>query len=335
MPYDPRYHQGSNNFDSEIGGYAGEEVTPHKTRQPVRHLGNTKQAIIAQRLARQPAIEKARARQHNGHGTQLPPDTYPQVRKQHTQREEEEYLDQGDDELYEDDEDLYTRPPRSAVRRYQPEEANYQDGNTNIYEGHLYIPKKRKSAKPQLLPAHQYQEEQYTEGINEQGGERRGYKRRIRVHWLVYVGIGVFIALILWLCGAWMINWWTNTQNDWTYTSSFRTYSTDAVVGHNHDSYNHPSHFIVQNDKRHIIIIELPADDFSKALIYSAPTLIGDGQEKTPVTISFQANTQTGRLDMVLHVQDTTYVFTNNGTKFITPQGQEGRAQPPLQNDTP
>ena len=68
--------------------------------------------------------------------------------------------------------------------------------------------------------------------------------------------------------------------------------------------------------------IELPADDWSKAIIYSAPTLIGDGQEKTPATVSFQADLQTGRMDMVLHVEDQTYIFTNNGTKFVTPQGQ-------------
>lgn len=72
----------------------------------------------------------------------------------------------------------------------------------------------------------------------------------------------------------------------------------------------------------HILIIELPADDWSKAIIYSAPMLIGDGQERTPATISFQADAQTGRLDMLLHVEDQTYLFTNNGQKLVTPQRQ-------------
>ena len=142
------------------------------------------------------------------------------------------------------------------------------------------------------------------------------------MHWLVFVGIGAIITLSVWLGAAYINVWWMNTQNDWTYTQAFRTFSIDRAVGHNNDSATHPSHFIVQNDKRHIIIIELPADDFSKSIIYSAPTLIGEGQEKTPATISFVENAQTGRLDIVLHVEDQTYIFTNNGTKFVTPSGQ-------------
>jgi hypothetical protein len=310
MPYDPRYHQRTSNLEHEIAGYAEDAVVvrQQRTNRPARNLGKTEQAIIAERLARQQAIDAARARQRNVRGTRLPPNAYPKVR-QRTAHE--------DDELYED-EDLSTRPPRSAVR-YQPEEI-YQSGNTSIYAGQVVIPKRR-STQPHPPPAQQYQQERYTEGIDEDV-ERPGYHRRVRLPWYALLAIGAVLALTLWISGAWVNKWWTNTQNDWTYTQAFRTFSIDAVVGHNHDSTNHPSHFIVQNDKRHILIVELPADDWSKAIIYSAPTLIGDGQEKTPATISFQANPQTGRLDMVLHVENQTYLFPNNGTKFITPQGQ-------------
>ncbi len=157
---------------------------------------------------------------------------------------------------------------------------------------------------------------------DEQPQTNRPRYRRRTFPWYVLLAVGAILALTLWIGGAWVNKWWVDTQNDWTYTSQFRTFSIDEVVGHNHDSTAHPSHFIVQNDKRHIIIIELPADDWAKAIIYSAPTLIGDGQERTPGTISFQANLQTGRLDMVLHVEDQTYIFTNNGQKFVTPSGQ-------------
>jgi hypothetical protein len=157
---------------------------------------------------------------------------------------------------------------------------------------------------------------------DEQPPTNRPGDRRRTPPWYVLLAAGAVLALTVWIGGAWVNTWWTDTHNDWTYTAQFRTFSIDEVVGHNHDSTAHPSHFIVQNDKRHIIIIELPADDWSKAIIYSAPTLIGDGQEKTPATISFQVNVQTGRLDMVLHVQDQTYIFPNNGQKFVTPQGQ-------------
>jgi len=61
--------------------------------------------------------------------------------------------------------------------------------------------------------------------------------------------------------------WWAGVQNDWKFTASFRTFSVDQAVGHDGDSPTHPSHFIVQNDARRIIIIEFPANDASKVAI--------------------------------------------------------------------
>jgi hypothetical protein len=295
MPYEPsrgvyRY------IDEQIG-------FPHQTsgHRPKQHL--PRRDIAAEHQAH---IE-AQARQRNFQGT----------RSQPVIREE--------DELYED-EDIYTRPPRSAIRYTSPEEI-YRSGNKRVHVQYADIPPRR-TAQQQQLPPHQtrqepaYQQERYTEGIEEVPERPGRYRRRVHIHWLTFIGIGAILALILWISGAMLIAKWTDTQNDWTYTQAFRTFSIDRAVGHNGDSSAHPSHFIVQNDKRHIIIIELPADDWSKSVIYSAPTLIGEGQEKTTATISFQVNMQTGRLDMVLHVENQTYVFTNNGTKFLTPSGQ-------------
>ena len=163
----------------------------------------------------------------------------------------------------------------------------------------------------------------YEEDEEEPQTRRPGtHRRMVRFPWYVLLATGAVLALTFWIGGVWMNRWWIDTQNDWTFTAQFRTFSIDEAVGHNHDAASHPSHFIVQNDHKHIIIIELPGGDWSKAIIYSAPTLIGDGQEKTPAIVSFQVNLQTGRLDMVLHVEDQTYVFTNNGTKFVIPSGQ-------------
>lgn len=142
-------------------------------------------------------------------------------------------------------------------------------------------------------------------------------RSRFHLHWFLLVGVGAMVALSLWFAGTELDTWWQKTQWDWTYTSSFRTYSVDAVVGHNHDSPAHPSHFIVQNDKRHIVIVEFPADDPAKVITYYGPVLLGDGQDNVPITISFQADAQTGRVDMLVHVQGQSYLFTNTGTKFI------------------
>jgi hypothetical protein len=320
--YRPRKHQYTGSLEAEIGGYGGEEVTPRNHQRDARRLTNTgtpqpgrKQIAAAQRQAEIEARARQRNRQTN---TGTPPDALPRVRKRPVQ--------QNDDELYED-EDVYQRSPRSSIR-WQPI-GTYPNGNNGVNFNYTSPPPPpnqihaippRRSASTQQPPEQQYQQEQYTEGIDV-AVERPRYRRRTPP-WYLLLPLGAVIALILWISGAWMNKWWIDTQNDWTYTQAFRTFSTDAVVGHNQDSSSHPSHFIVQNDKRHIVIIELPADDWSKAIIYSAPTLIGSGQEKTPATISFQANIQTGRLDMVLHVEDQTYLFANNGVKFVTPQGQ-------------
>ena len=319
--YRPRKHQYTSSLEAEIGGYGGEEVqevgTPRNHR-PARNLRNTEEAVIAEQLANQQRIEKARARQQALANTRQNRATNSHRVPGQRSRYAQPARNIQDDELY-GDEELDTRPPRSAIR-WQPEEEIYQRGNTHVYAGQVVIPKSR-SASTQQPPAQPYQQERNTEGIDEEIERPRGY-RRPTPPWYLLLALGAVLALTVWISGAWVNKWWTDIQNDWTYTQTFRTFSVDKVVGHNNDSASHPSHFIVQNDKRHIIIIELPADDWSKSIIYSAPTLIGDGQEKTPATISFVADAQTGRLDLVLHVQDQNYLFVNNGTKFVTPQGQ-------------
>src|SRR5260370_9319047 len=61
MPYDPRQRT-SSDIEDEVAGWRGEEqiaATPRHHR-PARHLRNTEQAVIAERLARQQAIDEAR-----------------------------------------------------------------------------------------------------------------------------------------------------------------------------------------------------------------------------------------------------------------------------------
>ena len=204
-----------------------------------------------------------------------------------TTADDQQYTVKAD--VVEDDRIYHTRPPTSSRRYPIPQQRVIQQGNKRfvIHEPVEVQPKKR---------------------------------FHIRFHWSVFFGVGMIFMFVLWLTFSWLAVWWQDTLNDQTYTQAFRTFSIDQAVGHNNDSASTPSHFIVQNDHRHLIIIEFPANDPSKAIIYTAPMLIGDGQDRTPVTLSFSLNPQTGRLDMVLHVQDQTYLFFNNGTKFLPPQ---------------
>jgi hypothetical protein len=167
----------------------------------------------------------------------------------------------------------------------------------------------------QHIPPRQsaYQQEQgrgvrYTEDIPVVKPER------FHVHWLVIFSLGMLVMIALWVGGSYVASWWTNHQNDSAYGMP-RTYQTDAIVGHN-DSSTNKTHFIAVNLNRHIIIIELPGGDSSKAKIYSVITLYGDGQDLTPVTLSFKDVNGDGLLDMEIHIQDQTIVLINENGGF-------------------
>lgn len=117
-----------------------------------------------------------------------------------------------------------------------------------------------------------------------------------------------------WVAFGALGNWWTTQQDDWHYGRP-RTFQVDAVVGHN-DSVANPSHFIAINLDRHVLIFELPGEDSSKTVIYTGPTLLGDGQDLTPVMLSFRDLKGDGKMDMLIHIADQTIVFINENGKF-------------------
>ena len=147
-------------------------------------------------------------------------------------------------------------------------------------------------------------------------------RKRLHFHWLVFVGIAMFVMILGWIAFNALSNWWQITQDDWHYGRP-RTYQVDKVVGHN-DSAANPTHFIAENLNRHIIIIEIPGGDTSKAKIYSGPALIGSGQDLTPVTLTFKDVNGDGKLDMIVNVQDAHFVFLNQNGQFVAAPGQNG-----------
>jgi hypothetical protein len=223
--------------------------------------------------------------------------------------------DEDHDEDDAQDRDVWPQRLPTSSRRYDLD-ADSQ-ATSRRYQFHpeqvQRIPPRRSAQQPPALVGQRVTEAHPTFAPRPKSRQPR------RGHGLWWVILGALLALSLWIGAAWVTAWWTNTSNDWTYTRAFRTFSVDQAVGHNGDSAAHPSHFIVQNDHRHIILIELPANDAAKSLIYAGPVLLGDGQESLPVTISFQVNAHTGRLDLLLHIQDQSYVFLNTGTKFVAP----------------
>ncbi len=180
-------------------------------------------------------------------------------------------------DLEEDDSYYETRLPTSAIRYSQPRQQVYQQGNKRIVI-HNEPPPTRK------------------------------------LHWSVFLGLGMIVALTFWVVGSYVLAWWTNHQLDATYGMP-RTYQTDQVVGHS-DSTDHPTHFVAINLNGRITIIEVPGDDPSHARIYSGPTLYSDNGNLTPVTLEFKDINGDSKVDMIVHIGDQQIIYLNDGTQF-------------------
>jgi hypothetical protein len=137
---------------------------------------------------------------------------------------------------------------------------------------------------------------------------------RLRLHWLVFVGVALIIMVLGWVVFTVVANWWQVTQDNMQYGYP-RTYQTDAVVGHS-DSTTNPSHFIAINLNSHVEVIEFPGGDASKAKIYVGPTLIGPNSNLAPVTLTFKDVNGDGLPDMIVNVQGGHFVFINQNGQF-------------------
>ena len=135
-----------------------------------------------------------------------------------------------------------------------------------------------------------------------------------QAHWLMYVGLAMIVMLVGWMLLNMLLNWWQVTQDDWHYGRP-RTFQTDMAVGHN-DSAANPSHFVALNLRRHVEIVEFPGGDSAHAKVYVGPLLIGPGQDLAVVTLSFKDVNGDGKLDMIVNVQGSHFVFINENGAF-------------------
>lgn len=135
-----------------------------------------------------------------------------------------------------------------------------------------------------------------------------------KLHWLFFLGLGMCLTLLVWLGGTMLLTWWQGYQINQHYGYP-RTFQCDAVVGHQ-DSTAHPSHFLALNLHGQIEVFELPGGNAAQVKVYEAPVLMGPDQDQAPVTLTFKDVNGDGKLDLVVAVQDTRFVFLNTGTAF-------------------
>ena len=305
--YLPGQHLYTGRLEDDIGAYAGEEVLPGNHHRDVKWLATTRtNEALPTRQQREEAKRQAEleARQRNlGGNMRVPPNGLPRGR---SRRGEDEYATQ--------------QTPRSALP-FRPTGVPDFQVVQHTHNGLFYA---RSTLVRGLPQGTYYQQEVDTGEIEEDEQEtvqplprpqppKRG---RTRVHWhpLVYLGAGMIAMGLLWIGLTYAIAWGQTTINDWHYSRP-RTYQIDAVVGHG-DSPTNPSHFIALNLNRHVLVIEVPGGDPSKARIYPITTLFGDGQELTPVTLTFKDVSGKGLLDMEVHIQDQTLILINENGGF-------------------
>lgn len=136
--------------------------------------------------------------------------------------------------------------------------------------------------------------------------------KKRRVHWLAILGIGMILMLLLWAGLSWVTSWVTTNQLNATYEFP-RVSQADAVV-YPGDTTEHPSHYLFLNLNGTVLIIELPHGDSAKSRIYKGPTIFSDTADQVPVTGEFRV--VNGKVEMLVHIQEQTIVYVNDGTQF-------------------
>lgn len=143
---------------------------------------------------------------------------------------------------------------------------------------------------------------------------KKGFFQRLKgMHWLFMVGLGMAIALLLWMAGSSAVAWGTQRYNDVLYGTP-RTFQIDAVVGHGEDSKENPSHFIAMNWNRQAVVLQFKAGDPTQSVSYVAPINIVNDNGEAPVLLSFKDVNKDEHVDMILTIQVQSpqyFVFIN------------------------
>jgi hypothetical protein len=80
------------------------------------------------------------------------------------------------------------------------------------------------------------------------------------------------------------------------------------------------------NLNRQVVVLQIPGGDTSQTRTITGPYLVGAGEDKTPVLLSFEDVNRDGTRDMVVNVKNEAIVFLNRDGQFQEMSPEE-RAQ--------
>jgi len=189
------------------------------------------------------------------------------------------------------------RPPSSTIRYTTPVQRTAAPMPARTHgRTQVVIERRRRTVQPAPIPV-----------LPQQPATRHP-------HWLLMLGLGMLLMLLAWVGLSLLLQWWQVHQDDVQYGRP-RTFQLDAVVGHQ-DSASNPTHLLVVNLNRHVIVTEYPGGDAQHARVYLGPVLIGPGQDLAPVTLQVKDVNGDGKPDLLLDIQGNIVVFLNDGPTF-------------------
>ena len=136
--------------------------------------------------------------------------------------------------------------------------------------------------------------------------------RQVSPHWSLFIGLGMLLLIVLYVLGFTVLVACEDIYNDWTY-GKVRTTQLDAVVG-DHDSRQHPSHFIVLNLHQHIEIIEFPGGDATHASVFIGPQLTWANADKAYISMKVLDINHDGNLDLDITITGDPVMFSSTPT---------------------
>ena len=133
-------------------------------------------------------------------------------------------------------------------------------------------------------------------------------------HWSVPVGLTMTgtILLLLLLQIAW--SWGIGIYNNLHYGMP-RTTQVDAFVGQ--EAGKTPSHFIAENLRGRVIIIEFPGGDVQKARVIVGPQIAGPNADQVPVLLSFVDRNGNHQPDMLVQFGSMEVWYANEHGTFV------------------
>ena len=144
------------------------------------------------------------------------------------------------------------------------------------------------------------------------GGPPSVHTSTMRGPWLIYLVLGMLMAMLLLWLGQ-MLWSWVGTVSDDIHYGRPRTTQVDHFVGH--ETGNTPSHFVAVNLGGQVYVIEIPGGSPNSSRLLVGPHLVGSGSDLAPITLSFVGNPHTP--DLVVEVNGIEVKFHNTGSEYV------------------